>query len=73
MPLYDYMCNDCGRQSELLINASATDPKCPECGSPRLSKMLPVVAAHARGDSSPGGMESPPGPCGSSCGCFPHG
>lgn len=40
MPLYDYLCEDCGKHTELLV-FSPTDPlKCRECGSSNLKKLL---------------------------------
>ena len=73
MPLYEYLCQDCDRQSELLVKAGQ-EPACPQCGSSRLSKMLSVVAAPSRGEAAfSGRSELPPGPCGSGCGCFPQG
>jgi putative FmdB family regulatory protein len=72
MPLYEYHCEDCGRESEVLVMSSAA-PECPQCGSNRMSKLLSIVAAPSR-DSSPGGRPSPPsGSCGAGCGCHPHG
>ena len=32
MPLFGYLCKQCGKQSELLIRASER-PVCPACGS----------------------------------------
>lgn len=72
MPLYEYACEECGRQSEQLVSAG-TQPNCPECGSPRLSKLLSIVASPGRGAEAGGGPDLPAGPCGSGCGCFPQG
>jgi putative FmdB family regulatory protein len=71
MPLFDYACQECGRQSELLVGTSS-QPECPECGSSRMSKMLPIVASPSRGDTAGQGGR-PQGSCGSGCGCHPHG
>jgi putative FmdB family regulatory protein len=70
MPLYDYACQECGQQSELLVGASS-QPACPKCGSSRMSKQLPIVAAPSRGTAISGG-NPPAGSCGSGCGCHPH-
>lgn len=43
MPLYDYLCADCGTASELLVKASS-QPTCPGCGSLRLVKQVALTA-----------------------------
>jgi putative FmdB family regulatory protein len=72
MPLYEYFCQECSKQSELLVSNSQR-PECPSCGSSKLTKLLSVVAAPSRGSAAgeKGAMQN--GPCGSSCACFPHG
>lgn len=72
MPLYEYTCHECGRESELLVTASS-QPACPECGSPKIAKLLSIVAAPARSTSSSDSAQMPSGPCGTHCGCFPQG
>lgn len=73
MPLYEYHCDDCGRDSELLVLSSAKAPECPQCGGHRMSKLLSIVAAPVR-EASTGGQSGPPaGSCGAGCGCHPHG
>jgi putative FmdB family regulatory protein len=44
MPLFDFLCLDCGKSSELLIAGSEDQPKCHSCGSSNLKKLL---AAHS--------------------------
>jgi len=70
MPLYEYLCQDCGEQSELLVG-SREQPECPRCGAPKLSKLLSIVAAPSRG--TPTESKPPGGSCGSGCGCHPAG
>jgi putative FmdB family regulatory protein len=70
MPLYEYLCQDCQRESELLVHAGRT-PECPECGSEKMTKLLSVVAAPSReADAAAPGRAS--GSCGPGCGCHPH-
>ena len=46
MPIYEYTCESCKQQVELLIRADDT-PQCPECGSEKLEKQFSVPAAHS--------------------------
>ncbi len=70
MPLYEYLCRECSRESELLVH-SGQDPTCPECGSAKLTKLLSVVSAPSRNGAADAQRDIPQGPCGSSCACFP--
>jgi len=72
MPLYEYACQECGQQSEQLVQESSR-PSCPQCGSPRLSRLLSIVAAPGRGTATGEKRDSPPGSCGAGCGCHPRG
>ena len=47
MPIYDYLCKECNKTSELLIRSS-TIPVCPECGSSQLEKQVSVLAPHGK-------------------------
>jgi putative FmdB family regulatory protein len=40
MPLFDFLCIDCGNFSEILMTAPEDQPKCNACGSTRLKKLL---------------------------------
>jgi len=40
MPLYDYLCLDCGKLNEILITSSEDQTQCLDCGSGKLKKML---------------------------------
>ena len=40
MPIFDYLCLDCGKQSEILITASKDQPACKTCSSTNLKKMI---------------------------------
>ena len=70
MPLYEYQCDDCREPAELLIRGDER-PNCPACGSPRLTKLLSVVASPSREAAASSNPDPPSGPCGTSCGCFP--
>ncbi len=63
MPIYEYRCDKCGGQFELLVRAD-TRPACPQCGSAKVEKLFSAFAAHAHS----GDAGSPP-PCFSSEKC----
>jgi putative FmdB family regulatory protein len=46
MPIYEYRCDDCEIDFELLVRGDQ-QRHCPDCGSGRLTRQLSVPAAHA--------------------------
>jgi putative FmdB family regulatory protein len=53
MPIYEFHCEQCARDSEILVRS--TDWKnagCPHCGSKKLSKKFSTFAAAGAGESS---------------------
>ncbi len=50
MPLYEYLCQQCGHEFEHLVRNDER-PACPACGKRRLTKKLSVPAAHRAGSS----------------------
>ncbi len=44
MPIYEYTCKSCGQVSEVLVHSfnSIEKPKCPNCGSYDLDRLLSV-------------------------------
>jgi putative FmdB family regulatory protein len=52
MPIYEYSCDACNNEFELLVRGNER-PACPECGSVKLEKLLSVPAAHTTGKSLP--------------------
>ncbi|MDE3097911.1 MAG: zinc ribbon domain-containing protein [Verrucomicrobiota bacterium] len=71
MPIYEFHCGKCGRDSEILVRS--TDWKgteCPHCGSKRLAKKLSAFASTASGGASAGGEGTGGGHCcGGGCHC----
>ena len=71
MPIYEYLCEDCGSKFEKLVR-NGDEVACPSCGQDHLSQQLSTFSAHAssgRSKSSempscPGGMCQSPGMCG---------
>jgi putative FmdB family regulatory protein len=67
MPIYEYACQDCGREFEMLVRAD-TVPDCPQCHSTQLHKQLSVFAtAASESAAAPAPAPAMAGPCGS-CG-----
>jgi len=68
MPIYEFHCEKCGADSELLVrSAKSKRTACPQCGSTRLTKKLSVFASGA----AAGNQEAPacPGMPGNCCAC----
>jgi putative FmdB family regulatory protein len=74
MPIYEYRCLQCDGRYEILhkVRELAADVVCPECGSPRATKLMSVaaVASHASAPSPSADRCSGEygGCCGGSCG-----
>ncbi|MGD0351409.1 MAG: zinc ribbon domain-containing protein [Verrucomicrobiota bacterium] len=71
MPIYEFHCEKCGRDSEILVRS--TDWKgttCPHCGSAKLAKKLSVFAsANAGGNPAPSGNSGGGHCCRGGCHC----
>ena len=71
MPIYEFHCEKCARDSEILVRSSDwKGTACPHCGSKKLSKKFSVFASAP----ASGGGEAPSGNggghcCGGGCGC----
>jgi putative FmdB family regulatory protein len=69
MPIYEFHCEKCGRDSEILVRS--TDWKntpCPHCGSAKLAKKFSVFAAANAGPAGAGsGNRGGGGCCGGHC------
>jgi putative FmdB family regulatory protein len=73
MPIYEYLCDDCGAHYERIVFNQSTKVTCPKCESGKSTLQLSVFAAPANGGKASSGSGSggpaPMGGCGSSCGC----
>jgi putative FmdB family regulatory protein len=45
MPLFDFLCLDCGRVNEILVFSAADKVECQACGSDHVRKMLSAVSS----------------------------
>lgn len=61
MPIYEFYCDDCGNESEILVKSSDwLGTLCPHCQSEKLSKKLSTFAARSQNDGGFGGGDLPP-------------
>jgi putative FmdB family regulatory protein len=55
MPIYEFHCEACERDSEILVRSTDwKNSKCPHCGSKKLAKKFSTFAAASAGESSSG-------------------
>jgi len=71
MPIFEYVCQDCGNKFEKLMRRDQDPGACPSCGQSHLKTEFSTFAAHANGSpkasefpSCPGGMCQTPDLCG---------
>ncbi len=72
MPIYEYVCEDCGARYERIVMNRNTRITCPKCSSAKSTIQLSVFAAHGNGaKSATASVESGAsgGCCGGACGC----
>ena len=73
MPIYEFHCEKCEKDSEILVRSSDwKGTKCPHCGSAKLSKKLSVFASAAAGGNDAPACGNGDGSCGRCCGGGPH-
>lgn len=46
MPIYEYLCTDCGKRSEILILAQEREVRCPNCQGSSLTRLMSAFAYH---------------------------
>jgi putative FmdB family regulatory protein len=76
MPIFEYVCDDCGANYERIVMNQKTVVTCPKCESKKHKVKLSVFSAHGNGGKTSGGSSSS-GPmtgggggcCGGGCGC----
>jgi len=68
MPIYEFHCEKCGRDSEILVRSRDwKGTTCPRCGSKKLSKKFSVFASATAGAAVSEGVSCSTGSGG--CGC----
>ncbi|MGO8839107.1 MAG: FmdB family zinc ribbon protein [Limisphaerales bacterium] len=71
MPIYEFHCEKCKRDSEILVRSSDwKGTECPHCGSKKLSKKFSVFASANAGGGEPSSGNGGGGHCcGGGCHC----
>jgi putative FmdB family regulatory protein len=65
MPIYEFHCSDCDRDSEVLVRSPDwKGTKCPRCGSLKLEKKLSVFASTGSGAAEGPACSGVPASCG---------
>lgn len=71
MPIYEYVCDDCGEHYERIVMSEKQAVTCPKCESVKKTIQLSVFAAPANG-SKTASAGSSSSPSAGSCGCTPR-
>lgn len=65
MPIYEFHCEKCQKDSELLVRSSNWEgAKCPHCGSTKLAKKFSTFASSVSGGGSEPSCTGKPSSCG---------
>jgi len=59
MPLYEYRCEGCGQQFEVVqpVSAKAEETPCPHCQAQKATRLMSAFASKIVGDHKPGFAE----------------
>ncbi|MGH9631750.1 MAG: FmdB family zinc ribbon protein [Bryobacteraceae bacterium] len=63
MPIYEYLCEDCGTRFEKLVRREGAELACPSCGQDHLKQELSTFAAHGARSAEPATGGCPAGMC----------
>ena len=64
MPIYEYKCEQCGKQFDFLAKRLSERPEtCPECGAVTLKKQLSTFSAKMGSSSGAANYSCPTGTC----------
>ncbi len=59
MPIYEYICDDCGTKFEKLVRRNQDAIACPSCGESHLKTALSTFAAHSSNGKTQASRRSP--------------
>ena len=68
MPLYEYICQECGQEFEKMVRFADANqpPECPTCQSSNTHKRISIFASHGPGERGGGSHAAVSSSCGSS-------
>ena len=71
MPIYEYVCDDCGERYERIVMSQKQAITCPKCSSSKRTLQLSVFAAPSNGSKSAtrSASASMGDCCSGACGC----
>lgn len=58
MPIYEYHCDGCGKDFEVLVFNSSEKIQCPDCGSKKVKRLLSGFSAKSDGKVVTAGGDS---------------
>lgn len=65
MPIYEFHCEKCNKDSEILVRSSKWEgTPCPKCGSKKLSKKLSTFASSVASEAAAPSCSGTPRSCG---------
>lgn len=65
MPIYEYRCLECGKESEQIVFGDGSDVKCPVCQGKNLEKLMSATSSITGGQRSGMPGHNDTGCCGS--------
>jgi len=65
MPVYSYVCEDCGAKFDLLVGVTKEDEKkvCKKCGSKKIKRIFASFSVSSGDNSSTSSSSCPTGTC----------
>ena len=69
MPIFEYKCDDCGREFEELVFDQDETPECPKCGSKKTAKLMSCCRFKSGGADAGAGESSGESASSSSSSC----
>jgi len=69
MPIFEYLCEQCGREFEELVFNQSKPVPCPECGSDKTNKLMSRCQFKSGGSGASDGPHSYAQPAAARSGC----